>query len=401
MGEFIDKVPLSGIIRVRELMFSVKDPYRLDQGDVSFDAPDTFKQGIVQAIEDNHTHYMITAGAPRLRELCAQRIQTRHKVPVRGADDILVTNGGLHGLYLLTQCLLEPGDEVIINDPTWPPFLALVLLARATPVVCPLHEELGWRYDIDELRSKITPKTKLIYLNSPQNPTGGVLPREDLEQIAAIAREHDVKIISDEAYEDYVFDGAEHVSIASLPDMYERTFPVYTFSKSFAVTGLRLGYVAVKDDKLRSRMMKMCFYTTSNVSSAIQYGGIAALEGDTSCVDRFVAECKARRDIFFKGVAEAAPGVFSGEPPKGGMFAFLKIGPEFKAPAGESVSWAMTEHLIKKARIGNVPGVDFSPTVPSPRGEGYIRFCFARERPELIGALREMAALFGGKPPAV
>src|SRR5690606_19084310 len=110
--------------------------------------------------------------------------------------------------------------------------------------------------------SKITPKTKLIYLNSPQNPTGGVLPREDLEQIAAIAREHDVKIISDEAYEDYVFDGAEHVSIASLPDMYERTFPVYTFSKSFAVTGLRLGYVAVKDDKLRSRMMKMCFYTT-------------------------------------------------------------------------------------------------------------------------------------------
>jgi aspartate aminotransferase len=258
-------------------------------------------------------------------------------------------------------------------------------------VPCPLHESRGWRYDLDELRSKITPKTRAIYINSPGNPTGGVLSRADVEAIAALAERHGVWVISDEAYEDVIFDG-EHVSAASLPGMYARTISFYTFSKTYAMTGLRLGYVAAKDAGLRDRMKKALFYTASNVSSVVQFGGVGALEGSQARVAEFRDELKARRDLFYAGLREHAAGVFTGEPPKGAFYAFVRINPDWIPPSGkrgESLSWAMTEYLISEGRIGCVPGVDFG-----AHGEGYLRFCFARDRKELTGALQSMGALF-------
>ena len=261
------------------------------------------------------------------------------------------------------------------------------------PVPCPLHESKGWRYDLDQLASKITPKTRAIYVNSPGNPTGGVLTRADVEAIAALAERHGLWVISDEAYEDVVFDQAGHVSAASLPGMYERTISLYTFSKTYAMTGLRLGYVAAKDATLRDRMKKALFYTASNVSSVVQFGGIGALEGSQSRVAEFRDELQARRDLFYAGIREHAAGVFSGEPPKGAFYAFVRINPDWTPPSGkrgESLSWTMTEYLIAEGRIGCVPGVDFG-----ANGEGYLRFCFARDRQELSGALASMGALFG------
>src|SRR2546430_2309445 len=190
--------------------------------------------------------------------------------------------------------------------------------ARGVPVGYRLHERHGWRPDFDEIVSKITSKTRVLYVNSPSNPTGGVLTRADLERLAAIARDHKLWVISDEAYEDVVFDG-EHVSIASLPGMYERTIPVYTFSKSYAMTGLRLGYVAIKDAAIRDRAKKVLFYTASNIASVVQFGGIGALEGSQDCIEAFRTELRARRDLFYKGVTEFATGVFSGAPPAGGL----------------------------------------------------------------------------------
>ena len=149
----------------------------------------------------------------------------------------------------------------------------------------------------------ITPATRAIYINSPHNPTGGVLTRDDVERIAALVRDRNLWLISDEAYEDVVFDGATHVSPASLPGMYERTLSVYTFSKTYAMTGLRLGYVAVPDARLRERMKKALFYTCSNVTSVVQYGGIGALEGSQDCVAAFREELRARRDLFYAGIA--------------------------------------------------------------------------------------------------
>ncbi|HEY2905589.1 MAG TPA: pyridoxal phosphate-dependent aminotransferase, partial [Vicinamibacterales bacterium] len=226
---------------------------------------------------------------------------------------------------------------------------------------------------------------------------------EYLERLATIAHSRNLWVISDEAYEDIVFDG-EHISIASLPGMYNRTFPLYTFSKTYAMTGLRLGYVAIKNAAVRDRAKKLLFYTASNVASVVQYGGVGALEGSQDCVEAFREELRARRDLFYRGIRECAGDVFSGQPPAGAFYAFLRIAPAWSDPSiprqargsgqaptdSGSVSWQMVEYLIAKARIGSVPGVDFG-----ANGEGYVRFCFARDRKELSGALLSMKQLFG------
>ena len=391
MASYLDSVPFSGIIRIRDMMYSVADPFRLDQGDVSFDAPDTVKAAMTRAIAENKSHYLQTTGVPRLRDLIAAKMRAKNGVPVDDPEEVLVTNGGIHGLYLICRALLEPGDEVLIPDPEWPPAAGNILAARGVPVGCRLHEASGWRYDLDELESKITPRTRVLYINSPSNPTGGVLTRADLERLAGIARERNLWVISDEAYEDVVFDG-EHISIASFPGMYERTIPLYTFSKSYAMTGLRLGYVAIKDQRIRERAKKVLFYTASNIASVVQFGGIGALEGPQDCIEEFRTELRARRDLFYKGLGQLAGDVFSGRPPAGAFYAFVRIDPAWSdgAAAGGSLSWRMVEYLIKHGRIGCVPGVDFG-----ANGEGYVRFCFARDRRELTGALESMKQLFG------
>jgi aspartate aminotransferase len=412
MASYLDSVPFSGIIRIRDMMYSVKDPFRLDQGDVSFDSPETVKAAMLRAIADNRTHYLQTTGVPRLRELIAAKLRDKNRVPIGDDEDVLVTTGGIHGLYIIFRALLEPGDEVILPDPEWPPAAGNVLAARGVPVPVPLHEAKGWRWNLEAVEAAITPRTRVLYVNSPSNPTGGVLTREDLEALAAIARRHDLWVISDEAYEDIVFEG-EHVSIASLPGMYERTIPLYTFSKSYAMTGLRLGYIAIKDPKIRDRAKKILFYTASNITSVVQYGGIGALEGPQDCIEQFRTELRARRDLFYRGIGALSGDVLSGKPPAGAFYAFLKIDPGWRDPtlrepqgrpersrgttgsgravdATPSLSWRMTEYLIKNGRIGCVPGVDFG-----ANGEGYLRFCFARDRKELTGALDSMKTLFG------
>lgn len=392
MGTFLDSVPFSGIIRIRDMMYTVKDPYRLDQGDVSFDSPDTVKTAMHRAIDENRTHYLQTTGVPKLLDLLAEKLRTVNQIPAGGSDEVMVTTGGIHGLFIICQALLEPGDEVIVPDPEWPPAVGNILAAHGVPVPCRLHEHLGWRFDLDELASKIGPKTRAIYINSPNNPTGGVLTRSDLEQIVRLCEQRKLWLISDEAYEDVVFEG-EHVSPASLPGAYDRVVTLFTFSKSYAMTGLRLGYVVARDPVVRDRMKKALFYTASNVASVVQFGGIGALEGSQDCVRAFRDELEARRQLFYDGIKASAAGVLSGDPPAGAFYAFLRIDPSWQPPAGitnPSRSWAMTEFLISKGRIGCVPGVDFG-----ANGEDHVRFCFARDRQELTGALDSMGRLFG------
>lgn len=392
MASYLDSVPFSGIIRIRDMMYSIANPFRLDQGDISFDAPDTVKNAMARAIADNRTHYLQTTGVPRLLELLADKLRRKNRIPIGAPDELMATTGGIHGVYIACQALLEPGDEVIVPDPEWPPTAGNVLAAHGVPVPCPLHESLGWRFDLDELAAAITPKTRAIYLNSPNNPTGGVLTADDLRAIAALARAHDLWILSDEAYEDILYRG-EHVSIASLPGMYERTIPIYTFSKTYAMTGLRLGYVAIRDPRIRERAKKVLFYTASNVSSIVQYGGIGALEGPQDCIDAFRTELCARRDLFYEGLRDLA-GAFAGAPPDGALYAFVRIDPSWPLRASDqpSLSWRAAEFLIEHARVGCVPGVDFG-----AHGEGYLRFCFARERRELAGALESMRGVLGSR----
>ncbi len=392
MGKFLDAVPFSGIIRIRDMMYGIEHPFRLDQGDVSFDAPGTVQQAMHRAIDDNHSHYLPTTGVPRLLDLLAEKLRRVNRIPVRTPEDLMVTTGGIHGLYLLFQSLLEPGDEVIVPDPAWPPCMGNIIAARGVPVPCTLQEHAGWRYDLGELEAKISPRTRAIYVNSPHNPTGGVLTRADLQAIGALCSERRLWLVSDEAYEDIVFDGAEHVSPASLPGLYDRTVSLFTFSKSYAMTGLRLGYIVASDAQLRERMKKLLFYTCSNVTSVVQFGGIGALEGSQECVEGFRRELEARRDLFYAGIREHAGDIFGGTPPRGAFYAFLRMTdswPPPQSPRAGSRSWAMAEHLISRGRIGCVPGADFGAA-----GEGYVRFCFARDRAELAGAIESMRAVF-------
>jgi len=395
MGRDLDAVPFSGIIRIRDMMYSVKDPFRLDQGDVSFDAPDTVKAAMHRAIDENHSHYVQTTGIPQLLDLLVAKLRATNRIPVGGPDEVMVTTGGIHAIYIACQALLEPGDEVIVPDPEWPPCMGSIKAARAVPVPCRLHEDAAWRYDLRELAATITPRTRAVYVNSPHNPTGGVLTRADVEAIAALCHERNLWLFSDEAYEDVLFDDAEHVSPASLPGMYARTISFFTFSKSYAMTGLRLGYVVAHDPQLRERMKKALFYTASNVSSVVQYGGIGALAGPQDNIGVFRRELQARRDLFYAGVRQHAGNIFSGAPPRGAFYAFLRINPSWRPESSErSISWAMAEHLISRGRIGCVPGADFG-----ANGEGFIRFCFARDRRELAGAIESMAQLFAAAQP--
>ena len=277
MASYLDQVPFSGIIRIRDMMYSVDRPFRLDQGDVSFDAPESVKAALRRGIDDNRTHYVQTTGIPPLLDALATKLRTQNGVPIDSTDEVMACSGGIHGVFAVCQALLEPGDEVLVPDPEWPPAAGNIQCARAVPVGYPLYESRGWRPDTDEIHRLVTPKTRAIYLNSPNNPSGGVLTRADLEAIAALAQERNLWVISDEAYEDVVFEG-EHISIASLPGMYSRTIPIYTFSKTYAMTGLRLAYFAVADKAMRDRMRKVLFYTVSNTSSLIQYGGLGALD---------------------------------------------------------------------------------------------------------------------------
>jgi aspartate aminotransferase len=394
MASYLDTVPYSGIIRIRDMMFTLDRPFRLDQGDVSFDAPASVKDAMTRAVAENRSHYVQTTGIPRLLELVVEKMRRKNGIPIGSADEVMMTTGGIHGVFVICQGLLEPGEEVLVPDPEWPPAQGNVACARAVPVPYPLHASRGWRPDVNEMARLVTPRTRAIYLNSPNNPTGGVLTRADLEAIADLAQSRNLWVISDEAYEDVLFDRREHVSIASLPGMYARTIPLYTFSKTYAMTGLRLGYISVADQVMRDRIRKMLFYTVSNVASVVQYGGVGALEGSQEVVDAFRRELDARRALFYARLPEATGGILTGDPPAGAFYAFLKIDPAWRSPlpdAPASASWAMTEFLIKRGRIGCVPGVDFG-----ANGEGYVRFCIARERAELNGALDAMRTLLQG-----
>lgn len=387
MAEIIDRVEFSGIVKVRDAILKLDKPFRLESGEPSFDVPQHIKEAIAQALHDNHTHYVASAGITPLRNAIVKKANEANAIPVKNANEVIVTNGGMHALYVIFRSLLEPGDEVLIPDPTWTCVQELIKLAGGVVKRVPLHEELGWRFDPDELRVAITDKTRAFMINSPHNPTGGVLRRADLEQIAAIISEHPhLAVVSDEAYEHVIYDGAEHVSLASLPGMYRQVISVFTMSKSYAMTGLRLGYILTPDPLLMDRMAKVVLYTSNGVSSITQYGGVAALTGPQDCIAEFRTEYQARRDLFYDGIASIP--TLRGKRPEGAFYAFVKIADGWQAPDGRSDSWAMTEYLLK-ARVGSSPGVIFG-----PQGEGYVRFSTACVRSDLTGALDTMRVLF-------
>lgn len=392
MGHILDSISFGAIVAVRDRLLdqqaSGRKIYRLESGDPSFDVPAYVREAIVAALENGHTHYTASTGILPLRKAIVTKVRRDNGLPIDDADQVLVTNGGMHALYITFRALLEPGDEVVLPDPMWTEIAENIRLAGGVPVRCPLDLSSPLPYGAATIERHLTPRTKAIFLNTPHNPTGTVLSKEDLLEIVDLAKQHDLRIISDEAYEHVIFDGIEHVSIGSLPGAGDRTISLFSMSKSYAMSGLRVGYIAATDPVFLERCKKLLRCTINGVNSATQFGAAAALEGPQDATRAMRLEYQARRDLLLKGL----DGVTALHPvvPRGSFFLWLRIDPAWDGYNGARDDWAMTNFLIDEGGVGCSPGTAFGPS-----GEGCVRLAFSCDRTQVEQATAIIRRLLG------
>ncbi len=334
----------------------------LGGGDPDFDTPEHIQKAAIQAMQSGFTHYVASSGIPQLRKAIAQKLAKENGVEVDPDKGIIVTSGGKLALYATVMALVNEGDEVILPEPAWVTYRPVIQLAGGSTVPLNLTAENGFSLTAEMLKAVITPKSKAFILNSPSNPTGKVLTREELEIIAAAARENDLYVVTDEMYEKIIFDGREHISIASLPGMAERTIVLNGHSKAYAMTGWRLGYLA-GPPALVKEIGKVQEQTATCAPSFVQIGGVAALEGPQEPVATMSAEYERRRN-FFVDMLNDIPHV-SCFKPEGAFYAF----PKFDLGLD---SIKVADMLLEKARVAGTPGSAFGAA-----GEGHVRFSFA------------------------
>jgi aspartate/methionine/tyrosine aminotransferase len=347
----------------------------LEIGEPDFDTPKHIIEAACKALHSGYTHYTPSAGIPELRQAIAEEMSRTRGIPVQ-AENVVVTPGGKPIMFYTILALAEPGDEVIYPNPGFPIYESMINFTGAKPVPIPLREEYNFAFDIDEFKKLVTRKTKLIIINSPHNPTGGILDKETLEEIAKIAMERDIAVLSDEIYDRILYDGEFH-SIASIPGMQERTIILNGFSKTYAMTGWRLGYGVMPKD-LAVHITRLMTNSNSCTNAATQVAGIAALKGPQDDVDRMVAAFRERRDVIVKGLNEI-PGVSCVLPP-GAFYAF----PNIKGTGMKSK--ALADYLLDEAGVACLSGTSFG-----AYGEGYLRLSYANSVPNIKKALERMA----------
>jgi aspartate aminotransferase len=385
MSHPVDQVSLGAIVQVRDRLLEQqargRKVLRLESGDPSFDVPAHAREAMEKALRDGLTHYTASTGIPLLREAIFRKVTTENGLKVPNVDHVVVTNGAMHGLYILFRALLDPGDEVILPDPMWTEIAENIRLAGGRPVPVRLRAENGYQYDPPAIEAAITPKTRAIFINTPHNPIGVVAGRATLEAIAALAEKHDLFLVSDEAYEHVIFDGQTHLSLGSLPAAQERTISVYSLSKSYAMSGLRLGYLVVNQPVFLERIKKLVRCTINGVNSVTQYGAAAAINGPQDFTRSMAQEYQKRRDILFDALEES-PYVRAFKP-GGAFYLWARIQPEWPGYDGRRDDWSMTNYLIDKAGIGSSPGSAFGES-----GTGHIRFAFSCSTQQVEEAAR-------------
>lgn len=350
------------------------DVVHLEIGEPDFDTPKNISDAAAKALGEGYTHYCNSQGIVPLRTEIAKELGRTRGVTI-DPNRVVVTPGAKPIMFYSILALLEEGDEAIYPNPAFPIFESMINFTGAKPVPIPLREELDFRFDIDELRSKITPHTKLIIINSPQNPTGGVLELDDIRAIADIAQEHDIIVLSDEVYEHIIYEGEPH-SIASLPGMLDRTILLNGFSKTYAMTGWRLGY-AVMPPELVDSIVGLIVNSVSCTATFIQHAGIEGLTGPQDNIASMVAELKRRRDLIVDGL-NAIPGI-SCRRPKGAFYVF----PNIKKLGIDSSQLA--NYLLNEAGVAALSGTDFG-----KYGEGYLRLSYANSMENIKKALKKI-----------
>ncbi|HXI41305.1 MAG TPA: pyridoxal phosphate-dependent aminotransferase [Bryobacteraceae bacterium] len=371
------------LVRARELERQGKHVIHLEIGEPDFPTPAHIVEAAKRALDEGHTHYGPTQGLPELRESVARYVSTTRNIRV-GPKHVSIVPGGKPIIFFPMLALVEPGDEVIYPDPGFPIYESMIRFTGGLPVPIPLIEERGFSFDLDLLRKRLSPKTKLLVLNSPQNPTGGVIPPEDIRAIAGLVRDRDMMVLSDEIYS-RIYYGEAPVSIASLPGMLEKTIILDGFSKTYAMTGWRMGY-GVMPEWLVDAINKLMVNSNSCTATFTQRAGIAAIDGPQQPVDAMVAEFRRRRDAFCAGLNQV-PG-FRCALPGGAFYAFANI-------TGTGIgSRELADFLLYDAGVSCLNGGAFGQF-----GEGYIRFSYANSYENLMLAVERIKTAVASRLP--
>ena len=362
------------LVRARALEAEGRSIIHLEIGEPVFETPKHIVEAAKQALDGGWTHYGPTQGYPELREAIASHVSSTRGVKA-GPEHVCVVPGGKPIIFFPMLALLEPGDEVIFPNPGFPIYESMIRFLEAVPVAIPLIENRGFSFDLDILRSRLTDKTKLVILNSPQNPTGGVVPREDIAALADLLQNRNVMILSDEIYS-RIWYSEPPVSIASYPGMLEKTIILDGFSKTYAMTGWRMGY-GVMPEFLVDAVNKLMVNSNSCTASFTQKAGIAALTGPQDEVARMVGEFRLRRDSFVAGL-NTLPG-FRCVVPDGAFYAFPNVtGTGLKAKE-------LADRLLQETGVAGLSGTSFG-----EYGEGYLRFSYANSLENLTEAVERM-----------
>ncbi len=374
ISERANSLSPSGIRKFFDLLASMDDVISLGVGEPDYATPWHISEAAVRSLEKGYTMYTSNSGIPELREEVARYIETRNGAKYDPYGEILITVGVSEALDLAMRAVLNPGDEVIMTDPHYVAYDACVIMAGGVPVKVPTRAEEGFEVRADEIEKHITAKTKAILLGYPSNPTGAVMTREKLMDIADVARRHGLLVISDEIYERLVY-GVEFTSFASLPDVQDFTILLGGFSKAYAMTGWRIGY-ALAPREIIGAMTKVHQYTIMSAPTMAQVAAIEALKSGEESVLNMVADYNRRRLFIVKGLCEIG---LSCHEPKGAFYAFPSI-----ASTGMK-SEEFSESLLKEEKVAVVPGSAFGKC-----GEGYVRCCYATSFEEIEEALIRM-----------
>ncbi len=361
--------------KARALERQGKSIIHLEIGEPDFDTPANVVEAGVDALRKGWTHYGPSAGLADLRQTLAEYVSRTRAVKVT-SDEVVVVPGGKPIIFFAILALIEEGDEVVYPNPGFPIYESMINYVGGRAVPIHLREERNFSLDVDELASIINDRTKLIILNSPQNPTGGVLERKEIEQIAKIIGDRNIIVLSDEIYSRLLFDGGQHFSIMSVPGMQERTILLDGFSKTYAMTGWRMGYGVMRPD-LAAHITRLMTNSNSCTASFTQVAGIEAIRGDQSSVDRMRSEFQRRRDVFVAGLNRIKG--FSCRMPKGAFYVFPNI---------TGTGWRskpLADALLEQAGVAALSGTAFGEF-----GEGYLRFSVANSLENLQQALERV-----------
>ncbi len=361
------------------IMFAMADKIdgvtNLGIGQPDFDTPVHIRDAAKKGLDQGFTRYPPAAGFQDLREAVARKVEAENKLTADPENEIFISVGAMQGIFNVMLHLVNAGDEVIVADPGYD-YYSQIRLFGGVPVRVAVKEENRFKLDPQDVKKAVTPKTKAIILNTPSNPTGAVFDRESLEQIAAICKEHEIMVISDEPYEHILFDGNEHVSMGSLEGMKDLTVSIYTLSKSYAMTGWRVGYV-VAHKAIIDEMEKLMEHMVSGVTAVAQRAALAAIEGSQACVKEMVERYARRRELMYNGL-NSIKGI-SCIRPESTFYAFPNI-----SSFGMS-SWDFAKYMVKEHKLALLPGSIFG-----ENGEGFARLSFATSSKNIETALEKL-----------